>query len=143
MTPAFPAKNVVNLALIALLVWLHFGSGGVLPVAAGPISVLVVEETSDRGSLTPGQRGIMFSHAPGSMIDWLKTHGEKEGDSLRIVDKDDSMAQDEPKWQAAFNAKGDGLPWLVVTRGGNVLLSELLPKDEADTTRDLKRLGGQ
>jgi len=141
MTPAFPAKQTINLALIALLVWLHFGGGGVLPVAAGPISVLVVEETADRDKLTAGQLDIIGSNAPDGARAYLKTHGEP--DPLRVVDKDDSLSQDDPKWQAAFAAKGATVPWLVIGRGGKVMLSEAMPADAAETMQTLKRFGGQ
>ena len=142
MTPAFPLRNTLNLVLAALLVWLALGDGaGILPVAAGPISVLVVEETTERGNLTADQNGILFSHSAGSMLDWLKTHGEKDPEgAFELIDKDDKL--DAPKWQAMFDAKGPEVPWLVVSRGGKVLLSEPLPKDAATATQQLKRLGG-
>lgn len=124
------------------------GAGG-----TGPVSVLVVEESSERDKLTEGQLEIIASHSPGSFLDWIKTHGEKgRGGAYRVVDKDDSMGQDE-SWKTAFalvvKESRDGnkllvpsMPWLVVTRGGRVLLSEALPKEESETMRHLKRLGG-
>lgn len=125
---------------VVLLGWWHEGGGFV----TGPVSVLVVEETSDRASLTPGQLDIISSHAPDGFLAWIKTHGEQDaGGNYRIVDNDDSMSQDAPKWQAAFAAKGDSVPWLVVTRSGRVLLSEALPREAADTMKALKRLGGE
>jgi hypothetical protein len=143
MRPAFPTRQFVKLVSLAAIAWLYFGNSA-LPFAAGPISVMVVEETSDRGSLTTDQQGILFSHSPGSMLDWLKTHGEKDPDgAFRLIDKDSSLDKDAAKWQTMFAAKGAEVPWLVVSRGGKVLLSEALPKDAAATTQQLKRLGGE
>lgn len=123
---------------------MHAGWLGGLPIATAPVSVMIVEETSEKDKLTPGQLAILTSHAPESFLAWIKTHGEKdiEGD-YRIVDKDDSMEQDKPKWKAAFAAKGPTVPWLVVMRGEHVLLSEALPKTAEETMRELKRFGGQ
>lgn len=118
--------------------------GSIGGIAVAPVSVLVVEETSERNKLTPGQREIIASHASDSFLAWIKTHGEKDpAGNYRIVDKDDSMSQDEAKWQTAFQAKGPTVPWLVVTRGGKVLLSESMPAEAAETMKTLKRFGGQ
>lgn len=127
---------------------------GPIAIAPGPVSVLIVEESGEREKLTPGQKQILFAHSPGSFIEWIKTHGEKDpAGAYRIVDKDDPLGQDELKWQAAFNLvvsrDSDGkvkllvpsLPWLVVLRGDKVLASEAMPSDAADTMKLLKRYG--
>lgn len=138
-------KIVAFNCLCALAYLVHGGYlGGLIPGVTGPVSVLIVEETDARNDLTAGQLDVLTSHSPGSFLDWIKTHGEhdKAGD-YRIVDKDDSMSQDLPKWQTAFAAKGPTVPWLVIERNGRVLTSQAMPGDEGEFMRLVKRYGGQ
>ena len=123
----------------------HAGWLGVPGISTGPIAVLIVEETEARSALAPGQREAILSNAAGSVRDYCKTHGEKDAAGVpefRVLDKDDSVAKESPVIQELFAAKRDGVPWIIVKRGGTIV-SEALPKTEAETLALLQRYGGK
>lgn len=123
----------------------HAGHFGGLAVSKGPIAVLIVEETSERNLLTDGQRNAILSNADDSVLAYCKTHCEKDAGGVpqfRVIDKDDSVAKESPVIQALFAAKRESVPWLVVKRGATIM-SEPLPKSEADTLALLQRYGGK
>lgn len=148
-----PVSRRLVLALLAL--WLAIGVTdvlafllpGVLGPTPGPIAVLIVEETEDRNDLTPGQRAVIQSNAPGSVRDYCKTHCEKDAAGVvqfRVLDKDDSLDKDTDEMKALFALKRDSVPWLVIKRSGmaGVAASEPLPKTAEETLSLLKRYGG-
>jgi hypothetical protein len=100
--------------------------------------VLIVEETEDRDKLTAGQREAMLSNADGSVRGYLSTHKYP----LRLLDKDDSLDRDEPKFRAAFALPRPAVPWLYVIRDHGQTVSIALPKDAAATLALLKKYGG-
>jgi hypothetical protein len=130
---------------------LHAGYlGAFVPGATGPVSVLVVEKSRERTKLTSGQLYAMTSNADDGLLAYLKTHGED--DPFRLLDQDDGkpdekgnipIKEDTPKVQAEFAAKGNSVPWLIVSRSGRVLLSEVMPSDLPDIMRAVRRYGGQ
>lgn len=140
MQPAFPARQVANLMLTAALVWLHFAGGGG-PFVAGPVSVLIVEETADRVKLTPAQREVIEANGPDSVRAYCKTHCRKSADGLpqfRVIDKDSPVSQDEPWVQSLMKEPRQSVPWIYISSGAGKFSG---PVD--DTTKaTLKRWGG-
>ena len=124
---------------VLLIAWalLH---GTAIAGGVGPISVLIVEESADRDQLTAGQREALFSNASGSVRDYLRAHNYE----LRLLDKDDDLSRDNPKWQTAFALPRASLPWLYVLRQRGPTVSAPIPKDAASSTLSLlKRYGGE
>lgn len=64
------------------------------PPTPGKISVLIVEETELRPKLSREQYGAIFGE---QFREYIKTHGE-----ARILDPDDDMQFELPKWQKAM-----------------------------------------
>ena len=99
------------------------------PFVADKLCVLIIEETSARGSYTAGQRAVILGTAPGSVSDTVK----KGGGEIRIIDKDQSdFANDAPWVAAAFKVPHPDLPWIVAA-GPKSGFSQKLPAtaDEA------------
>jgi hypothetical protein len=117
MTPAFPAKNVVNLALIALLVWLHFGSGGILPVAAGPIRVLVVYD------------GVEQPINSTAVLHYLHTHCVKDGDApaFRQWPSGVDATNESPEFKKLLALPRKSSPWVFIQSQSGHVLSGPLP----------------
>jgi hypothetical protein len=96
--------------------------------------ILIVEETEDRPSLSPGQLDILLGADSGSVRQWLADNCA--GNTWRIVDKDQDFAQESPEWRqvwAYYQEKHAGqTPWLLASDGEN-FFDDALPADRAAT----------
>ena len=86
------------------------------PIPVAGFRVLLVEESADRGKLTPGQFRVMFGK---KMRDWLDANCAKEGQqpAYRIYDKDAKTAGDLKHWQDAMLRARTQVPWIVISNG--------------------------
>lgn len=132
MTPAFPVKQTINLALIALLVWLHFGGGGVLPLAAGPIRVLVIYDTVEQPINAT------------SVIHYLRTHCVKDGDTaaFRQWAATVDATNESPDFKKLFALPRTKLPWVFIQSQSGKVLSGPLPAVIDDQLALFKKWGG-
>lgn len=116
--------------LLALTLLMRGGGsiGGSAPFPAERLNVLVVEETSQRGSLTADQRAALTGTAEGTMIAAVK----KRGGEFRIIDKDQTDLSKDAPWVAkAFAVERKSVPW-IVTAGPSRGVSEPLPATTAE-----------
>jgi hypothetical protein len=133
---------------VLLAGWLMFGGGFALPFvnvdpppfAATKLCVLVVEESTARGSYTTGQVDAMVGvDGPASIRGYVNS---KQGEYL-LLDKDNPPTKDSPAWVAdAWKAaQPNQLPWIVAAtpKAG---FTRQLPKESAETLADLKKIGG-
>lgn len=144
MTPAFPLKNVLNLVLAALLVWLALGDGaGILPVVAAPgqISVLIVDETEDYAK--PEYKPYLDVLNSSLIIAYLNGHCAKVGNTpeWRHWDKDTDVTNESAKWQAAMAVPRASLPWIAISNGSRGFAGPL-PASVDDTMALLQHWGG-
>lgn len=128
-------KNALAILAIAGLLWV--GLGGALPhvpdivkphvplIEGGGLSVLILEETDDRRTLTKEQLDILAS------VEIRKFVKANNGE-IRVWDKDIDAANDSEKWRNALTIERQGLPWLIVS-GPKGNYSGPLPADVAAT----------
>ena len=142
--------NPISVVLWLLAVWMAAGDGGGCsiplvndppPFKAEKLCVLVVEETVDRNTYTPGQREAMLAvDGPGSIRGYVKSKG---GEFL-LWDKDQQPTQHSPAWVAeALKSRGDKLPSIIAATPSAGLGPRELPKDAAETISLLKKIGGE
>lgn len=140
-------NDPINFLGILLAAWLFTGGnlGGcafspfveAAPFPADKLSVLILEETDDRGTYTPGQREAMLSTA--GVREYIKAKG---GEPLTVLD-DDAPVDKAPPWiQAARKAaQPTTLPWIIVaTHNGG--MNKPLPTTAEETLAALKKIGG-
>lgn len=106
------------------------------PIPEAGLHVLVIEETADRGKLTPGQKEVILSK---TIRDYLDAKCAKDGDAgaYRIWDKDQAGTEnDSPKWASAFKraraASGFATPWLILSNSKVGGYEGPLPKTAAE-----------
>lgn len=103
---------LLGLLLLASGKGCDFVGGGKAPFATDKLSVLIVEETGQRGQLTSTQLDALLSTAPGSVRDIV----DKAGGSIRLLDKDQEDFSDEEPWVKAaweaWKASGGQPPWI-------------------------------
>lgn len=85
--------------------------GSAPPFPTDKLSVLVIEETAERGSYTADQRNVITATGPNSI------KGKVEAKGGRFHSIDESIPPDKlslaPQWvQDAFKVKRDGRPWI-------------------------------
>lgn len=96
---------IVLLATVLILA----GGGGAPPIDAPGLHVLLVEQTEDRGKLTPDQMAT---------VQWLPTHLEKVAPGAWRMHDADTPLDAEDEWvRAAMARERASLPWLIVSRG--------------------------
>lgn len=90
----------------------------VVPIPLVGFRVLVIEETSQRGKLTPGQFNFMFSAASRGWLDTVTTM-ETGQPGYRIYDKDATGNNDTQQWprDALKRQRGSELPWIIISNG--------------------------
>jgi hypothetical protein len=91
---------VVFVAMI--IVALLLPSGGGDATVGGLVSVLIVEETSERPLLPASQLAILNS---AELREWAKTHCDKGPDGapeFRVLDKDADASRMSAKWRERF-----------------------------------------
>lgn len=114
---------VIFLFGLALLMRGGVGIGGSAPFETNKLSVLIVEETAQRGSLTADQRAALTAIGDGSMIAAVKARGGE----YRIIDKDQTDLSKDVPWVAkAFAVERKSVPWIVAA-GPSHGVSEPLP----------------
>lgn len=106
------------------------------PVVAGPLYVVVIEETAD----AVAERGLFFGSGPLAAL--MKAKGHK----WRVVDKDVQDASGKPPADVARFlevARGKAMPQLfLVTQQGQTAYAGDLPKTPADLISLLQKYGG-
>lgn len=124
-------RNLAFLAGVVLVAWGAAEKYGVLdnivsivkpvapPIAQDGLRVLIVEENSERDKLSPTQREILLSTAPGSVRDYCKQNCVKVGvtPEFRLNDQNDDVSRDGPAWKEAMARKRGNLPWIVISGG--------------------------
>lgn len=124
-------SQIIGCLILLFAAYQQFGGGiigGSAPFPAEKLSVLIVEETSQRGSLTADQRAAITATAPGSLIATVK----ERGGEYRVLDKDQADFVQQPPWVAlAFAVERKSLPW-IVTAGPKRGVSEPLPATTAE-----------
>ena len=120
---------------------------GPAPIPSQGLSVLILEETADRGR-NEKATAILMS---GVLRDYCASHCVKGPDGktpeVRFLDDDLSEADIEgEKWKAAFKLakeqSGGTLPWIVISNGKEGE-SRKLPETLDETMNLLKKYGGQ
>lgn len=133
---------IASILLLLVAGWLLFSDGAVspfvdpAPFVATKLCVLVVEETEDRGSYTPGQREVIASAA--SVREYVKA----KGGEFYALDKDVPLDKAAPWVQEARKvAQTNMLPWIVAaTPSGG--FTKQLPATAEETLADVQKLGG-
>ena len=77
------------------------------PFPTDALSVLIVEETAERGNLPAGQREILSSTP---FREWC----QRVGAELKIWDQDADLTNVAEKWTAAMSVPRQSVPWLIV-----------------------------
>ena len=99
-------------------------------------AVLVIEESAERGKLTPEQLTILHGTAPGT---FAAIAAEACGPSGFIVLDKDTDPANMPEWvRLAFSQPSQVVPRFIIVRGNRVTL-HALPKDTAAAIDLLKR----
>lgn len=124
-------SQLIGCLILLLAAYQQFGGGvigGSAPFQTDKLSVLIVEETAQRGSLTADQRAAILATAPGSLIATVK----ERGGEYRVIDKDQTnFALDAPWVAKAFAVDRKSVPW-IVTAGPSRGVSEPLPATTAE-----------
>ncbi len=117
------------------------------PVPPGPVSglrVLIVEETSERSKLSPGQMAVILGTPMRAFLD-SKTPTGKDGHThtWNIWDKDVDAANAEPEAKALLARPHPTLPWIVLAdSAGKVAFEGPLPPDVDQTVALIKKYTG-
>ena len=77
------------------------------PFPTETLSVLIVEETAERGQLPEGQREVISSTP---FRQWCQSVNAE----LKVWDQDADLANVSEKWKAAMSVPRQSLPWLLV-----------------------------
>lgn len=130
-----------SVAAWLLSAWLLFGAG-VSPFADPPpfqvdrLTVVVVEETSERGTYTPGQREVIES-AGG-----LREYVAKKSGELRFVDPQADVTKSEPWLIEAMKLPRPSLPWLLAATP-SAGVNQPLPPTAPETLAAIKKIAGE
>lgn len=107
------------IALILLVVAFADGaSGSGLPVSEPGLHVLIIEETSARNELKPGQQAIIASVPMMRFLD-------ENCKGWRVWDKDTDVTREAKFWQDAMAVERTSVPWLLVWNGRRGASGEL------------------
>lgn len=98
------------LLLFVLYLMFQGGGGSSPPFKADRLSVLVIEESADRGQLSSGQLDAILAVGPGSVRGYIEGHGGE----YRVLDKDsEDDLKFSPQWvKDAFTLPRQGEPWM-------------------------------
>jgi hypothetical protein len=108
------------------------------PIVADKFCTLLVEETDQRGSITPDQRDAILSTDPDSLRGYIKSVGGE----FMVLDKDQADLQYAPKWaQDAYARPHPTTPWVVHSNGKTGFEGPLAEK-RADILERAKKYGG-
>lgn len=88
------------------------------PIPLVGFRVLIIEETSQRSKLTPGQFNFMFGKVNRDWLDSVCTI-ETGQPGYRIYDKDATGVNDAQQWprDTLKRPRGNELPWVVISNG--------------------------
>jgi len=140
-------NDPITILGILLAGWLFFGAPiGIPAIVSEPppfkadkLCVLVVEESVERNSYTPGQREAMLAvDGAGSIRGYVNGKG---GEYL-LWDKDQQPTKDTQPWVAeALKVRGDKLPWIVAATP-SAGFTKQLPATAEETITALRKVGG-
>jgi hypothetical protein len=111
-------KRAVQVFCVAALIYLALGGtliGQAAPIKVDRLSVLIVSETANRGSLPSAQLTAMLSVK-------VTKYVESVGGQIRRLDPDADISKEEQWVKDAYHVLGQNpLPWVVVAsaRGGD------------------------
>jgi len=134
-----------SVALAILAVWLIIGDGVQMPFADPPpfksekLCVVVVEETTARNSLTPGQREAMFAAGGAGS---LREYVAKKNGELRILSQAADVSKSEPWVIEAMKVPRPSMPWLLAATP-SAGVSKPLPADALEAVAAVKAIGGE
>lgn len=138
-----PNKSWFPLLVGVLLIAFILRSPQVLPPATGEVSVLIVEESSDRPRLPASQLTVLNSTR---IREWAKAHCDKDEGGhpeFRVLDKDDEVSHLPQKWRDRFEqSRKLPTPNIAVSTGKSGAEGDL-PLTEDETLKVLKRYGGE
>ena len=109
---------------------------GPAPIPAPGLRVLILEETSERNTLTRGQREVLFGEKVRTYLrtNCVTTPTNPDG-AFRIWDKDVDMSTDTDgaNWIAGkAYKKPTAYPWLVISNGRTGTAGHLIPTTTGD-----------
>lgn len=113
-----------------------------LVTSTGPVQVLIVEETGDRNTLSPGQLAAITGTDANSLDAYAKTHCSKDAKGnpdFAVLDKDDDVSRAAPWVQSLWKFKPTTMPALLVARDGKVAYCGALTDD---ALAKVKKFGG-
>lgn len=86
------------------------------PIPAAGLRVLIIEETKDRGKLTPGQFAAIFNQPFRDLLSAkCVKDAENPNGAFRIWDKDINAIADSKLWQDAMKRPRTMLPWIIIS----------------------------
>lgn len=150
MTVTFSKTQLAGLLVIVLALALNALPANWLPaVPWNPIAppapitdkgfkVLVVEETTERGRLTSGQREAILSTLPTGLREYVKS----KGGEFRLLDKDSPVDKEAAWVQEAWKVKAPPYPWMLAAKDGRASVGQL-PNEIGETMKIAKRFGGE
>lgn len=108
-------KYLIVAAILVFVAWRAGLLGDVVPGGSAPfatdkLSVLIVEETSDRDDLPSAQVSAIESTV------WREYVAGKGGE-VRVLEPEAKLSNEEDWVSAALAVKRDSIPWLVVSNG--------------------------
>ncbi|MBX7106371.1 MAG: hypothetical protein K1X57_19995 [Gemmataceae bacterium] len=111
------------------------------PIPQAGFRVAIIEESSERPRLPAKQLAILFSPKVRDYLNDKCVTGPGGTKEWRIFDKDSSMANESPIWQAVMQRPRRSVPWIVISNG-TTGTEEPLPPDEESVLALLRKYGG-
>jgi len=130
-------EKTLNLLVLALVVFLVLRGSDSEPIVdpidpppfpSADLSVLIVEESSQRAALPYKQLSVLTSLQ-------IRDYVTESGGEIRVWDKDVDAEYEAEKWRDALSKPRDSLPWIYIANGDKGY-SGPLPKD-VDKTKEL------
>lgn len=100
------------------------------PKPTGGLRVLIVYESADLAKVPEAQQAILYGMTVRKALnDACEQDGTVKG--WRIFDKDVDASSDTKGWADLLKRSRTSLPWVVMTRGGEVVHEGALPADQS------------
>lgn len=141
-------NDPITIIGILLASWLFFGAPiGIPAIVSEPppfkadkLCVLVVHESDDANSYTPGQREAMIAQSGSGSI---RGYVDGKGGEFFLWDKDQQPTKDSPSWvvEALKAAQPNMLPWIVAATPSSGFTKQL-PATAEETITALRKVGG-
>tara|TARA_R110000751_G_scaffold259689_1_gene358912 strand:+ start:252 stop:647 length:396 start_codon:yes stop_codon:yes gene_type:complete len=128
-------KTATNIACVLLLLWLIFGGGSSsAPIDVDRLTVVVVEQSEQRGGLPRPQLAAIMSAAWTIAVD-------KNGGQWARLDPDGDLSKADQWLVDAAAVPRDSVPWLIVaTPSGGTSMA--MPADLPATMAAIEKHGG-